>query len=155
MEEYLLKNPQVVVTLIIGVITLVISYWFNHNNLKIAHQKMEKDLFKEFNERYDELNDDLSKLGTVENLNQLKEIKSENIANKSLYNVLIDYFNLCAEQHYWHKKERISKEIWDSWYSGMMFYYNSFPIVKEVWKDEIKDNGHKSYYLNKKDELFK
>lgn len=155
MEEYLLKNPQVVVTLIIGVITLVISYWFNHNNLKIAHQKMEKDLFKEFNERYDDLNDDLSKLDTVENLNQLKEIKSDNIANKSLYNVLIDYFNLCAEQYYWHKQKRISKEIWDSWYSGMMYYYNSFPIVKEVWKDEIKDNGYKSYYLNKKDELFK
>ncbi|MCX8524688.1 hypothetical protein OF897_12265 [Chryseobacterium formosus] len=115
---------------------------------------MEKELFKEFNERYDKLNNDLSKLDTVENLSQLKEIKSSDI-NKTLYDVLMDYFNLCSEQYYWYKRKRISHEIWDSWYSGMMFYYNSFPIVKEVWLNEIIDGGYKSYYLKGKDELFK
>lgn len=153
--EYLINNPQVVVTLIIGFFTLIITWWFNQNNLKISKQKMEKDLFKEFNERYDNLNDDLNKLNTIKNLEELKEIKSIDNVNKTLYNVLIDYFNLCSEQYYWYKKKRIPQQIWDSWYSGMMFYYNSFPIVKEVWQDEIKDGGYKSYYLKEKDELFK
>jgi len=82
MKEYLLTNSQVVLTLIIGVITLIISYWFNDNNLVISQQKMEKELFKEFNERYDKLNDDLSKLDAVENLSQLKEIKSNSMLIK-------------------------------------------------------------------------
>jgi len=155
MKEYLLCNPQVFVTFIIGVFTLFITWWFNRNNLKITNQKMEKELFKEFNERYDKLNDDLSKLDTVGNLSQLKEIKSNRDVNKTMYNVLMDYFNLCSEQYYWYKRNRISQEIWDSWYSGMMFYYNSFPIVKEVWLNEIRDGGYKSYYLKEKDELFK
>lgn len=154
MKEYLLCNPQVFVTFIIGVFTLFITWWFNQNNLKITHQKMEKELFKEFNERYDKLNDDLSKLDTVGNLSQLKEIKSSSDVSKTMYNVLMDYFNLCSEQYYWYKRNRISQEIWDSWYSGMMFYYNSFPIVKAVWQDEIKGDGYKSYYLTSKDELF-
>jgi len=39
MKEYLLCNPQVFVTFIIGVFTLFITWWFNRNNLKITNQK--------------------------------------------------------------------------------------------------------------------
>ncbi|MCT4142049.1 hypothetical protein HZP65_15035 [Elizabethkingia anophelis] len=154
MVEYLLENPQVFVTLIIGVFTVIITWRFSRSNLKIAKEKLEKELFKEFNERYDSLNDDLSKLGFAENVSQLKEIKAISNDSKTLYNILIDYFNLCAEQHYWYKKKRISSQIWNSWHSGMMHYYNSFSVVRDVWEDETKNDGYKSYYLKKNDELF-
>lgn len=29
----------------------------------------------------------------------------------------------------------------------MMYYYNKYPVVRELWAKEIKDDGYKSYYL--------
>ncbi|MGG5505137.1 hypothetical protein ACPDHQ_17140, partial [Myroides odoratimimus] len=62
---------------------------------------------------------------------------------------------LCAEQYYWYKKGRISNEIWNAWHSGMMYYYNTFPVVKELWEEETKEEGFKSYYLKDKLGFFK
>lgn len=152
MKTYLLNNPQVVVTLIIGFFTLIIAWWFNHNNLKISKQKMEKELFKEFNERYDTLNDSLELITDQMTIDELKLTNSA-IENKTLHNVVIDYFNLCAEQYYWKDKKRISNKIWLAWNKGMMYYFEKFPVIKELWKDEIKNEKYKSYYL-KKDENF-
>ncbi|WP_188051100.1 hypothetical protein [Flavobacterium sp. GP15] len=152
MIKYLLANPQVIVTVLLGSFTLIISWWFNRSNLKINHQKMEKELFSEFNRRYDLLNDSLSKLSGLNTIDDLKNTKSL-IDQKSMYNVVIDYFNLCSEQYYWHEKKRISPEIWASWNAGMKIYYNNHAVLKILWKEEIKDNGHKSYYL-KEDESF-
>lgn len=155
MKQYLLSNPQVVVTVIIGFFTLVITWWFNRTNYKLNHQKMEKDLFSEFNKRYDKLNDDLSKLEPHFTKENLLQIKVDYNDEKSLYNAVIDYFNLCAEQHFWHKEERISKKIWKSWHRGMMYYHNNFQVVRELWEEEIKDEKYESYYLEKKEDFFK
>ncbi|WP_439479880.1 hypothetical protein [Chryseobacterium aquaticum] len=154
MEDFLSKNPQVVVTFLIGVFTLVITIWFSTNNLKITHQKMEKELFSEFNKRYDVFNDSLNLLDSITTLEQLTETDSL-IEKKTMHHLLIDYFNLCAEQYYWHREKRISAEIWKSWHSGMMYYYNKYPVVRELWAKEIKDDGYKSYYLKVGKNFFK
>lgn len=153
MKKYLLENPQVVITLIIGFFTLIIAWRYNRSNLKISKEKLEKELFKEFNERYDILNDSLAKLSSEDTLEYLKDINSL-IANKKMYNVIIDYFNLCAEQYYWKQKDRISDKIWVAWNKGMMEYYK-FPIIQQIWEDETLQDNYKSYYLNSADELFK
>ena len=153
MINYLLANPQVVVTVLLGFFTLIISWWFSSNNLKINHQKMEKELFSEFNRRYDLLNDSLSNLSGLNTIEDLKNTGSL-IEQKSMYNVVIDYFNLCSEQYYWHKNNRISPEIWASWNAGMKFYYDNYAVVKLLWKDEIKSSGYKSYYLKKNVNFF-
>ncbi|MGL5276095.1 hypothetical protein [Myroides sp.] len=154
MIEFLKSNPQVVVTLLIGVFTLFITFWYNRNNLKLAREKMEKELFTEFNRRYDELNDSLSMLDDSMTIEDLKDTPSK-IENKTLYNVIVDYFNLCAEQHYWKQNKRISNKIWNAWHVGMMYYFNSFPVVRELWKDEIEGDGYKSYYLTEGKCFFK
>lgn len=154
MIEFLENNPQVVVTLIIGVFTLIISYWYNRNNLIINHQKMEKELFSEYNKKYDNLNDSLSLLSVSMTIEELKSTPSK-IENKMLYHVVIDYFNLCAEQFYWNSKDRISKEIWNAWNAGMMNYYDTYPVIRELWEVETKGNGFKSFYLSQSQTIFK
>lgn len=130
----------------LGIIGVVITLIFSISNKKLNNQKMEKELFTEFNKRYDELNDSLSMLEDSITIDDLKKTLSK-VENKTLYNVVIDYFNLCAEQYYWKNKKRISKEIWEAWHAGMMYYYNTYPVVRELWKEEIKGDGYKSYYL--------
>ncbi|MFW0716952.1 hypothetical protein [Pedobacter sp. N23S346] len=146
MKEYLLENPQVVVTLILGITTLFVTFWFNTVNLKINRQKMEKDLFSEFNKRYDDLNDSLTKLEGIETIEQLKATSSK-IENKTMYIVLIDYFNLCAEQYYWKKQKKFSTQIWSAWQSGMQFYFDTYPVVMKLWVDQTKNHNYKSFYL--------
>lgn len=155
MKQYLLSNPQVVVTLIIGFFTLIVTWWFNRTNYKLNHQKMEKDLFSEFNKRFDQLNDDLSKLEPHFTKENLLEIRVDYNNKKSLYNAVIDYFNLCAEQHFWYQKKRISEKIWKSWHSGMMFYYETYPVLRQLWEEETRDKKYESYYLKKSDDFFK
>ena len=147
MKEYLLENPQVVVTLIIGIVGLIITWWYNNNNLKIANQKMEKELFNEFNGRYDKLNDHLKSIDENTTVTDLKIEKYQVDGKlKTLEVILIDYFNLCAEEYYWRKKKRISKKIWLSWEAGMKHYFK-IKIVKELWDKEINDFGYEAYYL--------
>ncbi|PUV22543.1 hypothetical protein [Sphingobacterium athyrii] len=132
-------------TIIAACIAGCIAYNYQKGNLDISHEKMEKELFTEFNGRYDMLNDKLSELDTNLNLKNL---------NKDLEKIVIDYFNLCAEQYYWYNKKRISEEIWNSWHSGMMYYYQKYPVVQELWEKETEGEKYKSYYLEKKQGFF-
>jgi hypothetical protein len=34
-------------------------------------------------------------------------------------NLVIDYFNLCAEEFLWYKKNRIPNDVWSAWKSGI------------------------------------
>lgn len=136
-------------TIIAALIAGSIATKYQKGNLKISHEKMEKELFKEFNERYDKLNDKLSELNVDLDITALREDYYSDLQKS-----IIDYFNLCAEQYYWYKKERISKEIWNSWHSGMMYYYKSFPVVQELWEKETEGDKYKSYYLTKKQGFF-
>ncbi|MFY8069001.1 MAG: hypothetical protein ACOVMG_02795 [Flavobacterium sp.] len=147
-------SEAVIVSSILGGCGLLITLFYNYKNSQLAHHKMQKELFAEFNERYDKLNDSLSLLNESDTITSIKE-KMSLIDNKSMYNVLIDYFNLCAEQYYWKQEKRISDKIWESWYNGMFFYYSNFSVVRDLWRDEIKEDGYKSYYLKKGDKLFK
>lgn len=140
--------------IILGGIGVFITYKYNSANRKLNHEKMEKELFTEFNKRYDYLNDTLSLLDvdfTIEKLHTVKALYND---YKTLYHCVIDYFNLCGEQYYWYKKGRISDEIWKSWHSGMMFYYRTYPVIREIWEQETKNEGYKSYYLKKDNKLF-
>ncbi|MBP1167640.1 hypothetical protein JOE44_004524 [Chryseobacterium sp. PvR013] len=148
------KFTSTIATIFAGLIAAYIANKYQKNNLDLSREKMEKDLFTEFNKRYDELNDSLTLLSNISSTEELKATESL-IENKSMYNVLIDYFNLCAEQFYWKEKERISKEIWKSWNKGMKFYYDGYAVVRELWEEETKDEKYESYYLKQGRDFFK
>jgi cob(I)alamin adenosyltransferase len=142
-------TEAVIVSAILGIFGLLITYFFNHQNRTLANDKMEKDLFTEFNARYDELNDFLFQIQA--NCKTLEDLES----NPLLRYKLNDFFNLCAEEYYWKKKKRISDEIWLAWSEGMNDWYNSVPLIQLAWLDEVQKRGCKSYYIKRKDEFFK
>ena len=110
---------------------------------------MMKDLFKEFNERYDKLNHSLHKI--EKNCKKLSDLEdSPKLAYK-----LNDFFNLCAEEYFWYKKGRIDKDIWSAWSDGMNDWYNNVEVIQNAWEAEIKNRGYTSYYIKKKDDFFK
>jgi hypothetical protein len=136
-------------TYLLGIIVVFITIFYNYHSKKMEHDRMGKELFKEFNKRYDKINHSLHKIS--------KECKNlKDLENKpKLENKLNDFFNLCAEEYFWHKKGRIDKNIWSAWEDGMNDWYNNVEVIREAWQAEIKKRGCKSYYINNKNDFFK
>jgi hypothetical protein len=139
-------------TIILSGVGILISLYFSFHSKKLAHEKMMKDLFDEFNRRYSELNNYLSEIEatypTTEKLNA-----SENAMR--LKQALQDYFNLCAEEFYWYyHKGRIDKIVWNSWHKGMLYWYG-VPAIREMWETKVGESGKESYYITDDHEFFK
>jgi hypothetical protein len=139
-------------SVILGGTALIISAYFAWYSKKLNDDKIMKELFTEFNQRYDVLNGRLtwvkSHITTSEDLN-LEE-------NSEYRHAIIDYFNLYAEEFYWYyHKKRIDPLVWNSWQAGMNYWYNEVPSIKALWMEEVKANGKASYYINDKVEFFK
>jgi hypothetical protein len=73
--------------------------------------KLFKELFAEFNARYDALNDDLNTIlfGPPEGLLSADERE-----------YLFSYFNLCAEEYFFYRAGYIDRRVWESWYRGVV-----------------------------------
>jgi len=127
-------------TMVLGSIAL----YFSWQQKKIAHDQMMKELFTEFNRRYDDVNQFLEEIERL-----YPTIDALNLAPNAveLKNRTIDYFNICAEEYFWHKKNRVDKEIWNSWFEGMNYWYNNVPSIKTLWEIEIREKGRKTYYI--------
>lgn len=137
--------------LIISLIAIWLSSRYQKHTKKLANDKMMKELFTEFNLRYDNINNDLqviSKMSDAEwgTLNKKDRSRNEGI--------VIDFFNICAEEYYWHKEKRINGNIWESWSKGMNDIYNRSEVIRELWDKECEEEGYKSYYISKKNEIF-
>lgn len=126
---------------------IYVSYIFSKNSNKRDNDKMMKELFNEFNLRYDNLNKELIEI--VERYHNQTEF---NLTSQER-NVLSDYFNLCAEEYFWYKKGRIEPKLWLSWNAGMNYWYNH-KVIQDLWQEEIKSkNGKLSYYIENGDEF--
>ena len=109
-------------------ITLFISVinYYHHSD------KFFKELFTEFNSRYDTMNNFLM---TVSPNTKLESDEKQKV---------IDYLNLCAEEYMWVKKGRIPEHIWNSWKNGIETYLKN-PAIKEVF-DQERALWKSSYY---------
>lgn len=145
-------------TLILGIIGICITRYYSKHTQKIENEKMMKELFTEFNKRYDEINDHLVEIEQhFKTLAELEKAQSDIHENYGdfLKQKVIDYFSLCAEEFYWfHHKKRIDPIIWESWHSGMNYWYNEVPAIQDLWKKEIEANGKESYYITDETEFF-
>ncbi len=111
----------------IAIFATGISISFGFRQYKIENDKMFKELFQSFNEKYDlKFNNKLNKIEqkTKEDLNY--ELNKKQIA------LIMDYLNLCAEEYLWYTKGRIDETVWKSWEKGMKFYINIKSIKKIV-----------------------
>ena len=151
-SEPFLQISEIVVTAILGLSVLGSTIIFNRSQSKIAKHRLQKDLFGEFNRRYDALNGHLEKITKYDSLEHLMDKKPNKYP--FLRNKLNDYFNLCAEEYYWYKNGRIDKDLWQSWEVGMNAWYNNHAIIREAWKEEYDSFGYHSFYLKNNEQFF-
>ena len=94
---------------------------------------MFKELFAEFNARYDALNDEL---------NMILVGPPEGSLFASERERLFSYFNLRAEEYFFYTAGYIDQRVWESWYQGMGVFFRH-PRVKELWERDCEAG---SYY---------
>lgn len=109
----------------------------------IQKQKLEefdlfKDVFKDFNLRYDQLNEELDRIAK-----QGKLIEESGQDKKTDRQIVIDYFNLCSEEFLMYRQGYIPLKVWRAWVLGMSYYWSKTHI-NNVWLEEVNSNG--SYY---------
>jgi len=123
-------EPTLLSTIILGVLGIAITVYYSWHSNRLAHDKMMKELFADFNNRYDKINNFLVEIETrVPTFEQLDAFENSLLLKQAVY----DYFNLCSEEFYWYHKKRIDEIIWNSWQSGMIYWYN-VTAIREMWK---------------------
>jgi hypothetical protein len=112
------------ITAIVGIILGLIYFVQQHS---LQKNRMIFDLFREFNKRYDDLNDRLNDY--VQGNGGVDEI------------AVIDYLNLSAEEYYFYRRGCIPKDVWREWVNGIIEKIN-IPKVREIWIREVRYDNY-------------
>jgi hypothetical protein len=94
------------------------------------------ELFKDFNERYNTLN---------RRLNAIAETAEAGVQGEDRQ-VLVDYFNLCAEEYLYFNAGYIDTAVWASWTRGMKFYAQVSGI-RRIWEQELETGSYYGFSL--------
>jgi hypothetical protein len=122
----------------------VLSFAFGVQKQHLEETRLFKELFEEFNDRYDRLNE---KLNAICFDPQPLEIPIRPDQRDTLF----DYFNLCGEEYFYFKEGFIHPEVWRSWKSGMKFFRRKLRI-KNFWDEELKTCSYYGLTFDDKDE---
>ena len=114
-----------------SVIAAALAFCYFAQQQKLAEMSLFKELFTDFNRRYDALNDRLMQIVT-----------SRETLGQEDRQAVVDYCNLCAEEYLFFSEGYIHQQAWRSWCRGMLWYFDREPF-QAVWEQEI---ATKSYY---------
>jgi hypothetical protein len=114
----------------IGIVT-TFAYFLYRQHLDEA--KLFKDLFIEFNARYEKLNDGLNTILAGPEHGEFSESERE---------LIFSYFNLCAEGYFFYKAGYIDHSVWQAWRRGMDVFFAHLRI-RDLWDADCKAD---SYY---------
>jgi hypothetical protein len=117
--------------LIASTLGAALGFCYFAQKQKLEELRLFKELFTEFNRRYDEMNERLVDIREGNRHDEAKERKA-----------LVDYFNLCAEEYLFFEEGYIHRAAWRSWCRGMLYYLENDGI-RHVWDDEVSSD---SYY---------
>ena len=106
---------------------------------KLEEARFFRELFLEFNDRYQKIKDRLPKEWPPKEA----DLSLSGDARASA----IEYFNLCSEEYLLYKRGYIPLEVWHSWVLGM----NQYSYLKLLWSDEAKTESY--YGFNPHNEL--
>lgn len=115
---------------LLGSVAASITVYLGLLRYRMDQDQVFRQLFKEFNERYDAMDNQLATLGNMESGQAKLQV--------------ISYLNLCAEEYLWYKKGRIDKAVWQAWRAGMKEKLRH-PIIIEVVRKELESTPE-SYY---------
>jgi hypothetical protein len=96
-----------------------------------------KQLFTDFNRRYDAMNDMLE---AVRRRAAGEALKPEERRR------LVDYFNLCAEEYLFYRSGYIDEDVWGSWSRGML-YFAQDPEIRALWETELEMESYYGFSL--------
>lgn len=100
--------------------------------------KLFKELFVEFNSRYDKLNDELNSILTGPQGGELSEKERDRV---------FSYFNLCAEEYFFYRAGYIDEFVWQSWCRGMSVFFNN-PRIRNLWDTDCKADSYYGFRPN-------
>lgn len=130
-------GPTDKVALMGSLMAVVLGFCYFSQQQKLGETALFKQLFTEFNERYNKMNDRLAKIAV-----------SLDPPNPDIRQEIVDYFNLCAEEYLFFCEGYIHPEAWRSWCNGMLWYLKREPF-KTVWAEEVKTNSYYGLSLDK------
>lgn len=102
------------------------GFYYFVQQQKLAETQLFHNLFCAFNARYDKLNGPLAEIAK----------RSAPLSDLD-QNLIVDYFNLCAEEYLFYSEGYIHRDAWRSWCRGMLWYLRRHPF-RDVWNEEVK-----------------
>jgi hypothetical protein len=117
----------------LGVIGIPFTFFFVAHQIRLAETRLFKELFQEFNVRYDKLNNRLNRIVMGDESAELSVRERD---------VLYNYFNLCAEEFLFYKEGFIPEQVWAFWERGMASFFS----CARIWKEWQNDPGTGSFY---------
>lgn len=120
------------VSSVVAVVGSLLSLLYFLQKQKLEELRLFRDLFKDFNARYDAMNDRFAVICR----------SNEGAFEASEQQLLIDYFNLCGEEYLYYQQGYIPPAVWESWHRGMQLII-ACPRVNELWRVESASG---SYY---------
>ena len=125
--------------LAITVVGSVFSFFFIIQKQASEDIRLFKELFIDFNRRYDGLN---------EELNRIVGKGPETPLTVDETNTLYDYFNLCGEEFLYYKQGFIISDVWKAWCNGMHSFIQN-PRINPLWTEEEKSESYYGLTLEK------
>ena len=116
------------VGLVGAVIAGTLGFCYFVQQQKLAETSLFHQIFTSFNARYDQLNGPLAAL------------LSERDLTTEQRSLIVDYFNLCAEEYLFYQQGYIPRQVWRSWCRGMAWHLKRHPF-KDVWNEEIRSES--------------
>ncbi len=126
-------SPELLLS-ITGAIAALVHFLYslhNHNTERFIA------LFRDFNAKYDRLNNKLNAL--------LLKDGSLLLATEDKQ-LLYDYFNLCSEEYLYFKSGYIDTEVWESWLRGMK-HFASNGEIRRLWSEELLSGSYYGFTL--------
>jgi len=114
-----------------SIIAAALGFCYFAQQQKLAEMSLFKELFTEFNRRYDNLDERLRQIAN-----------SGKPPDEPACQAIIEYYNLCGEEYLFFSEGYIHREAWRSWCAGMLWYFEREPF-RSMWE---KENATNSYY---------
>jgi len=92
--------------------------------------KLFKELFIEFNHRYEEMHDAVSQILCGPTDGELSEEERQ---------VAFKYFNLCAEEYLFYTTGYVDRRVWQTWCRAMQLFLEH-PRVYPLWEKEKRND---------------
>jgi len=121
-------------TLVVGLFTFA----YTVQKQELEENKLFRELFGEFNRRYDELDPELNQI--------LWEDDQKKALTPERKGTLNRYFNLCAEEFLYFRKGYIDRRVWDAWIKGMEIYCKN-ERIREFWAKELDTGAYYGFTL--------